>query len=121
MTHEVTTAPSTQRVVVKAAETGEVIAATDATHVQHETGLADRWYLPRSAVQAEILPSDTTSHCPYKGDASYWNVRLADGTTLRDVAWSYEEPRPLAAEVAGELSFWTSGIIVEVDGERVQI
>ena len=119
--HTVTTEPSSRHVVVKDASSGHVIAETTGGHVLHETGLDDRWYLPRSAVRAPLHASDTTSHCPYKGDASYWNVQLPDGTTLRDVAWSYEEPRPPAADVGGELSFWTEGIVVEVDGEPVPV
>lgn len=119
--HPVRTEVSTRHVIVKEASSGQVIAETNGGHVLHETGLHDRWYLPRSALRTELQPSETTSHCPHKGDASYWNVQLADGTTLRDVAWSYEEPRPMAADVAGELSFWTAGIIVEVDGEPVPV
>lgn len=88
-------------------------------HVVSETGMPDRWYLPREDVRVELLRSDTTSPCPFKGDASYVNALLPDGTLLADVAWFYGDPRSAVLAVAGELSFWTDAIVVEVDGSRM--
>ncbi|MCW2922671.1 MAG: hypothetical protein JWM98_75 [Thermoleophilia bacterium] len=119
--HTVTTDPSTAHVVVRAAAGGEVIADSSGGHVLHESNIQDRWYLPTGDVAAALEPSDTTSHCPFKGDASYWSVRLADGTLLQDVAWSYEQPLDAAAGIRSEVSFWTDKVTVEVDGEAVRI
>jgi uncharacterized protein (DUF427 family) len=119
--HDIHTLPSENHVVVRT--TGPradsiTIADSRSGHVLIETGMPDRWYLPRADVLVELLPSDTTSHCPFKGDATYFNALLPDGTLLADVAWSYGDPRSAVLAVAGELSFWTDAIVVEVDGAR---
>lgn len=58
---------------------GELLAQTRRARALFETGLPTRWYLPREDVTAELAPSDTATHCPYKGDASYHSVLLASG------------------------------------------
>lgn len=63
--------------------------------------------------------SATTTVCPYKGVASYRSFDGAGGTTHEDVAWSYPDPLPDAAPVAGHWSFWGDGVEVEVDGRHV--
>ena len=50
-------------------------------------------YFPRDAVRADVLvPSDTTSVCPWKGTASYFTV-VVDGEQNPDAAWYYPTPR----------------------------
>ena len=76
-----------------------------------------RFYLPCEDVRVELQPSSMTSHCPYKGDASYWSVE-AGGRRLDDVAWSYERPLPAVAEIAGLVAFWDHRVDVFLDGEQ---
>ena len=52
-----------------------------------------------------LVPSQTTSYCPYKGHASYWTARIGN-VSVPDVAWSYDEPHPESAPIAGLLSFY---------------
>jgi uncharacterized protein (DUF427 family) len=78
---------------------GEVIAATERALLLHETGHAVRAYIPREDISASVEPSSRTSHCPFKGDASYWTV-----AGVEDAAWSYEEPRGDVAAIAGRVS-----------------
>jgi uncharacterized protein (DUF427 family) len=92
---------------------GEVVAETTRARLLYETQLPTRFYLPREDVVAELVPSPTRSYCPYKGEASYWSV-----LGLEDVAWSYEQPRPDAAAVAGLVAFWDDRVDVFVDGIR---
>jgi uncharacterized protein (DUF427 family) len=97
---------------------GELIAGSTRAQVLSETALANRLYLPREDVTAQLRgPTETTSFCPYKGTATYWTVVLADGTELPDAAWSYEAPFPESAPVAGLVSFW--GDDVEVSATTV--
>lgn len=93
-----------------------VVAETDQAELLSETGLPNRFYLPREAVRAGLLAaSDTTTVCPYKGTASYWSLRLPDGRLLRDAAWSYPEPLDSALHVRDHLSFDHDEVVVDVD------
>ena len=65
-----------------------------------ETGLPSRVYVARASVTQALERSETTSHCPYKGDATYFNV---DGKA--DAAWSYEAPYDAVRSIAGHLCF----------------
>jgi uncharacterized protein (DUF427 family) len=84
-----------------------------------ETGLPLRWYLSPDDVQVPLEPTATSTHCPYKGDASYWTVRLPDGRELTDAVWGYPEPLPESARIGGRVSFLHDGLRVLVDGEQV--
>jgi uncharacterized protein (DUF427 family) len=96
---------------------GQLVAETTRPLVLHETGLPDRFYIPREDVGAEFLePSDTTSHCPFKGDASYVSVRAGEAY-VQDAAWAYDKPKDDVAVIAGHLSFYPDRVQVEVDGQ----
>jgi len=101
---------------------GVTVAESNRPHVLYETGLPARFYLPMTDVRLDLLqPTDTETHCPYKGKATYWSVRAGD--TLRDdVVWSYRAPLPESQKIAGLLSFWTGkpGVTVYVDGEPIE-
>ncbi len=107
--------PTSRTVQVRAGDV--VLAESKAPYVLSETGLPNRWYLPREDVQVPLGPSETRSRCPYKGEARYWNATLPDGTVLADAAWEYPDPLPESSRVAGLLSFWGDGVQVLVDGE----
>jgi uncharacterized protein (DUF427 family) len=112
--HRVTTEPTADRVVVRVGN--DVVADTTDALVLHETGLGDRYYLPRADVRMELLsPTDTSTHCPYKGDANYWSVTVG-GDTFSDVAWSYEHPIVDRPEIAGLVCFYHEkpGVDLEV-------
>jgi uncharacterized protein (DUF427 family) len=65
-------------------------------------------YIPLADVVASALtPSDTTTYCPFKGDASYYHV-TAGGDTVDDVIWYYEQPYPAVADIAGRVAFYES-------------
>ncbi len=110
--HRVDVHPSSRRVVVRAA--GQVIAESTRPKILLETSLAPRVYVPREDVKVELEPSDRRTHCAYKGYASYWSPKV-DGRLLQDVAWSYEDPLPESAAIAGDVSFDGESIEVELD------
>lgn len=63
-------------------------------------------YFPPDAVQTALLqPSDTTSFCPWKGTAHYYNV-VVDGDVNKDAAWYYPEPMEAAANIKDHVAFW---------------
>lgn len=63
-------------------------------------------YFPASAVQPRALvPTSTRTVCPWKGRARYYTVTVG-GTELRDAAWSYSHPLPLARRVKDRIAFW---------------
>ena len=104
---------------VKVTVGGETVAESDRPKILFETGLPPRYYLPPEDVNTELLsPSETVTHCPYKGAASYWSARV-NGENVEDVAWSYPEPLPEAAKTEGHYCFLGEGVETEVDGERV--
>ncbi|MCW2994991.1 MAG: hypothetical protein JWQ18_2486 [Conexibacter sp.] len=113
--HRVDIRRSARRVEVKAKATGELIAASERPLLLAETALPNRFYVPRKDVKVRLHgPTDTTSWCPYKGTATYWNVELADGTILTDAAWSYETPYPECTPVLGLVSFWGDEVEISV-------
>jgi uncharacterized protein (DUF427 family) len=97
--HRISTRPSARRVEVRCG--GELLAVSDRAIELSETGAPVRFYLPPEDVRTDLLrPSDTTSHCPFKGDARYFSA-----TGCEDAFWSYEEPpeheaRPIAGLLA---------------------
>jgi uncharacterized protein (DUF427 family) len=61
-----------------------------------------------------VVIADTThtTHCPYKGDASYYSIN-ADGKTLENSIWTYETPFPAMAEISGHLAFYPDKVKIE--------
>jgi uncharacterized protein (DUF427 family) len=57
--------------------------------------------------------TDTTTYCPYKGDASYYSL-LVDGAELTDAVWTYETPYPAVAQIGGHVAFYPDRVQVEV-------
>lgn len=96
---------------------GQVLADTRQSLALFETGLPVRWYIPVEDVMAELHPSETVTHCPYKGQASYYSVRLPDGGQEEDLIWYYEKPLPEAGGIAGRLCFFNEKVDLELDGE----
>jgi uncharacterized protein (DUF427 family) len=110
--HRITTRRTTRHVRVEAG--GRLLAESDRAMELDETGLPTRYYLPPEDVRTEVLtPSATTSHCPFKGDATYLSAPGVD-----DAFWIYEAPSETDAKpIAGLLAPWPGRVDVLVDGE----
>jgi uncharacterized protein (DUF427 family) len=90
---------------LRATAADEVLVDTTATLAVYETALEPKLYVARDEARMELLvPSATVTHCPYKGDASYFSARIGD-VEIADVAWTYNDPFPEAAAIRGMLSF----------------
>jgi uncharacterized protein (DUF427 family) len=103
---------------VKVSLDGQVLAESSRPMALFESNLPTRWYLPREDVLAELEPSETTSICPYKGQAGYHSVRLADGRLAEDLVWYYADPLPEAQAISGLVCFYNERVDLELDGER---
>jgi len=103
-THPITVAPTGRHVVVRI--DGETVAETDAALTLQESTYPAVQYIPISDVAPDrLVPSDTTSYCPFKGDAGYYDVRVGD-RTVSDAVWTYEQPYPAVADIAGHVAFY---------------
>ncbi|WP_230686298.1 DUF427 domain-containing protein [Catellatospora vulcania] len=84
-----------------------------------ETSHPPVYYVPRSAVRPPLRPAGRTSHCEFKGVASYWDL-IVDGAVVGEAAWSYEAPTAGYEPLAGMLAFYPSKLDrCSVDGEPV--
>lgn len=103
--HPITIAPVDGEVVVVVGD--REIARTSRTVTLSEATYRPVFYIPLEDVDGDILrASDTTTYCPYKGDASYYSVELGDGALFEDLIWTYRDPYPAVAEIAGRVAFY---------------
>ena len=103
--HPITVKPTGRHVTVRI--NGEVVADTDAALTLREATLPAVQYIPRSDVRQDMLRrTDTATYCPFKGDASYYSVVMSNGDTVEDVIWTYEQPYPAVAPIAGHVAFY---------------
>jgi uncharacterized protein (DUF427 family) len=96
---------------------GELLAESTRPMALFESNLPPRWYLPREDVVAELEPTDTVTRCGYKGQASYYAVRLGSGETVRDLVWTYEDPLEETGRIKDLLCFFNERVDIELDGE----
>lgn len=73
-----------------------------------EGNLAPVIYFPRGDIAMAFLDeSDTRTTCPLKGEASYFSIQTKS-ETLKDAAWSYENPIEAVERIKGYLSFYSN-------------
>ena len=106
--HPISIARNANRVRVTFA--GKVIAETTRALTLNEAGYTAVHYIPRADVAMGLLkPTAHASHCPHKGDANYFSISI-DGRTADNAVWSYEQPFPAMAEIAGYLAFYPNRV-----------
>ncbi|USI73904.1 DUF427 domain-containing protein [Sphingomonas morindae] len=102
--HPFTIEPNGKRVTVSLG--GKTIVDTTNALILREAAYAPVQYIPRADVDfAYLSGSDHRTHCPYKGDASYFDGS-ADDRRMENIAWSYEEPFDAVAAIRGHIAFY---------------
>ncbi len=110
--HPITITPTAGRVQVRV--NGALVADTRAALGLAESTYPVVQYIPLGDVDPAVLScTDTRTYCPYKGEASYYSVN-AGGTTVEDAIWTYEEPYPAVAAIAGHVAFYPSKADISV-------
>lgn len=113
--HPITIEPTSARVRVRV--NGEIIADSRAALQLKEATLPVVQYIPIGDVVQDVLSrSDTGTYCPFKGEASYYNV-TAGGATVNDVIWTYEQPYAAVAAIAGHVAFYPDKAEISVDSD----
>lgn len=98
--HPITITPTGRRVTVRV--DGAVVADTDDALTLQESSYPAVQYLPLADVVPGVLTrSDTSTYCPYKGEAGYYDV-----AGVPDAIWTYEQPYPAVAAIAGRVAFY---------------
>jgi len=106
--HPITVEPAPGRVTVQVA--GTPVADTSSALALQEANYPVVYYVPLDDVRSEVLkPSDHTTYCPYKGDASYYSLTTPNGE-VDDAAWYYSEPYSAVAEIAGHVAFYANKV-----------
>ena len=102
--HPITIEPASKRVVVRSGD--KVIADTAHALFLREAKYPAVQYIPRNDVDmSALVRSETTSYCPYKGEASYFSIPSGGGRSV-DAVWSYEAPHDAVAEIKDYLAFY---------------
>jgi uncharacterized protein (DUF427 family) len=85
----------------KAIWNNKILADSDNTEI-----VEGNHYFPADSVNREYFKqSETRTTCPWKGEASYYNI-VVDGKTNSDAAWYYPEPKPAASNIKNYVAFW---------------
>jgi uncharacterized protein (DUF427 family) len=111
--HPIALEPSTSHVVV---QTGSVvIAETSRALEMREASYPAVLYIPIDDVDQRLVrPSQLHTWCPYKGEASYYDIVDNNGSDLTDSIWYYDDPFPAVADIRGHVAFYADRVTVTV-------
>jgi uncharacterized protein (DUF427 family) len=102
--HPITIERNPERIVVTVG--GRTIADTQAALTLREADYPPVHYIPLADVERSLLePTDHSSYCPYKGDASYYSITESEGD-LENSVWEYRDPYAPVAEIRGHVAFY---------------
>ena len=109
--HPITMERSAEHVAVRS---GSVVIAESARALEmREASYAPVFYVPLEDVHQDLLrQSDHHTYCPYKGEASYYDIIDGDGTDLAAAVWYYGDPYPAVAEIKDHVAFYADRLTV---------
>ncbi|KAB5528799.1 hypothetical protein GE09DRAFT_396383 [Coniochaeta sp. 2T2.1] len=98
---------------------GVVVARSTNNVFLHETSLRTRYYLSPTSILdwSMLVPSATSTFCPYKGEASYYHLKVG-GNEIKDAIWYYTYPTAESAVIQNRLCFYNEKVTVYVDGKK---
>ena len=109
--HPITIAPNPKRVRILFG--GKVVADTTRALALKEATYPVVQYIPREDADQSLLTRTTHhTHCPYKGDASYFSIKAGDAA-VENAVWTYETPFPAMKEITGYLAFYPKKVTIE--------
>ncbi len=107
--HTITIEPYRSKVTVRT--DGAVVASSEHALELKEVNHPPVLYVPFADIDFSVLePTATSTHCPYKGDASYWR-RKGDGG--EDVMWAYQQPYDEMSAIRDYGAFYANRVQVE--------
>ena len=107
----ITIEPYVGTVTVRAGDT--VIASSTKAKVLSEAPYPAVFYIPFADIDFDRLSgTEHKTHCPYKGDASYWSV-LPAGEAGQNAMWAYERPFDEMTEIRDHGAFYASKVTIE--------
>jgi uncharacterized protein (DUF427 family) len=111
--HPISIVADPARITVRVGDT--VVADSTATLRMQEARYPPVHYVPLKDVDQSLLrSSDTTTYCPFKGDAGYYSLSTPDGD-VQDAIWFYESPYPAVDQIVGHVAFYTERVELSVD------
>ena len=85
---------------------GETIADSKRALLLRESNHLPVYYFPPEDVRQDLLePTELHTHCPYKGEASYWTVRVGD-RVAENAMWGYLDPLAEREDIRGYRAFY---------------
>ena len=106
--HKILFEPDARRLRAYVGDT--LVLDTRRAHLLHETGIRPVAYVPLEDVDHTLLErTQTTSHCPFKGEASYWSLRVGDDVRA-DAVWGYETPIETALWLQGHVALYAGRV-----------
>ena len=110
--HPITVDPSTEHVLVTVA--GRKIADTHRALALREANYPVVHYIPLDDVDKTLLErTDHSTHCPFKGDASYYSIPVG-GDAAENAVWTYEQPSEAVAAIKDHVAFYPDRVEIAV-------
>ena len=107
-THTITIEQGTRR--VRVVQGDQVLAESERPLLLRETGCPVRYYLPPEDVRLDLLtPSESHTHCPFKGTANYYSVPVGGKRSVNAI-WTYEAPNDAVADIKDHIAFYPNRV-----------
>jgi len=106
--------PISRRIVIRLpnnellAETNQAVRVIESGRTIYDPVV----YVPVDAIKVDLEKQDNQTHCPLKGDASYYSYGSKSGT-IENLAWAYDEPFDFSREIKGLIGFYPDKVVVE--------
>ncbi|HEY1543990.1 MAG TPA: DUF427 domain-containing protein [Xanthobacteraceae bacterium] len=111
--HPIRIEPHSNRLHVKLG--GKTVVDTTRALTLFEAAYPGVQYVPREDADMSLLArTEHHTHCPYKGDASYYSIH-ADGKVVENAVWTYEKPFPGVEQIGGYLAFYPNKVEITVE------